>query len=361
MSGYTYDNSLGKSSEMLSGIWTMKVCTGDNQTCVEKTFTGTTNYVAPAASTPATNATASAPAASIPVAPIPPAPSGVKQLTIDNLRIYEDTNFSSRVMYHVAGDAPKYEQLKITFTKPDGSAGIYPTSYSAGGDERYRLDGQVASKSDMGSGLWTIKICVFDLDMCVEKTFAGIIDYVAPTAILSDDVFIDDTFEDNLAPTFTTNALEFKTTNPNGMRIDYPLPLVSDNAVISAIPVCAPTSGSIFPVGTTNVICIVTDEAGNTGTDSFIVTVVNTQATGDNFPPTFTTPLTQTTLGDHTNENTKNTNIHNTTNTDNISDHTIDNTNHTKNHNTANANNIGDHTNDNANNTNIHSTTNAAN
>ena len=48
MSGYTYDNALVKSSEMLAGLWTMKVCTHDNLTCVEKTFTSETSYSAPA-------------------------------------------------------------------------------------------------------------------------------------------------------------------------------------------------------------------------------------------------------------------------------------------------------------------------
>jgi|ERR671923_216356 hypothetical protein len=34
-----------------------------------------------------------------------------------------------------------------------------------------------------------------------------------------------------------------------------------------------PASGSIFPIGDTEVQCSATDEAGNTGTESFVVTV----------------------------------------------------------------------------------------
>src|SRR5678815_3263159 len=39
--------------------------------------------------------------------------------------------------------------------------------------------------------------------------------------------------------------------------------------------VCAPPSGSCFPVGVTTVTCTATDQAGNTATCSFTVTVFN--------------------------------------------------------------------------------------
>jgi HYR domain len=44
---------------------------------------------------------------------------------------------------------------------------------------------------------------------------------------------------------------------------------VGGNITIS----CDPPSGSVFPVGDTEVECSATDEAGNTGTESFTVTV----------------------------------------------------------------------------------------
>nr|MBA3498916.1 PxKF domain-containing protein [Deltaproteobacteria bacterium] len=44
---------------------------------------------------------------------------------------------------------------------------------------------------------------------------------------------------------------------------------------------CVPASGSLFPVGTTQVTCTATDASGNTGTRTFPVTVVNLT------PPTF--------------------------------------------------------------------------
>lgn len=44
-----------------------------------------------------------------------------------------------------------------------------------------------------------------------------------------------------------------------------------------AVPVtCSPVSGSVFPIGNTTVTCTAEDEAGNIGTESFVVSVVDT-------------------------------------------------------------------------------------
>jgi hypothetical protein len=47
-------------------------------------------------------------------------------------------------------------------------------------------------------------------------------------------------------------------------------PVVTDNCP-GATFVCAPASGSCFPIGTTTVTCTATDAAGNTATCSFAV------------------------------------------------------------------------------------------
>ena len=55
----------------------------------------------------------------------------------------------------------------------------------------------------------------------------------------------------------------------------------------------------MFPFGITTVSCSATDAAGNTATASFMVTIVNTAATGDTTPPTLSQPdniVQQTTL-----------------------------------------------------------------
>ena len=55
-------------------------------------------------------------------------------------------------------------------------------------------------------------------------------------------------------------------------------------------PYCHPHSGSFFPIGTTKVTCSVTDSAGNTGTKTFDVNVINSMATGDSTAPKITQP-----------------------------------------------------------------------
>jgi len=47
----------------------------------------------------------------------------------------------------------------------------------------------------------------------------------------------------------------------------------SDNAGVSSGPVCSPSSGSQFPIGTTTVTCLAIDSAGNMGSGTFTVTV----------------------------------------------------------------------------------------
>lgn len=54
--------------------------------------------------------------------------------------------------------------------------------------------------------------------------------------------------------------------------VNYPAPVVGDN-LPGATFVCAPPSGSCFPVGTTTVSCTATDAAGNTASCGFTITV----------------------------------------------------------------------------------------
>jgi hypothetical protein len=60
---------------------------------------------------------------------------------------------------------------------------------------------------------------------------------------------------------------------PTGRVVTYPPPTVTGTCPPLEV-VCAPPSGSNFPVGTTPVTCTVTDGAGNSRSCSFTVTVV---------------------------------------------------------------------------------------
>lgn len=56
-----------------------------------------------------------------------------------------------------------------------------------------------------------------------------------------------------------------------------------------SVPVsCSPVSGSVFPIGNTTVTCTAEDEAGNVGTETFVVTVVDTTGPAVVVPNDFT-------------------------------------------------------------------------
>jgi len=62
---------------------------------------------------------------------------------------------------------------------------------------------------------------------------------------------------------------------PNaGMVVEFPLPEITNECLGDPVVVCEPASGSLFPIGTTTVICRATDDAGNTGMCTFEVTLV---------------------------------------------------------------------------------------
>jgi len=81
------------------------------------------------------------------------------------------------------------------------------------------------------------------------------------------------------------------TTDPTGTAVSWDPIIATDIVDGSLTPVCSPTTGSTFQVGTTTVTCTATDTHGNSAQTQFTVTVMldDTQA------PTFTTvPASQT-------------------------------------------------------------------
>jgi hypothetical protein len=64
------------------------------------------------------------------------------------------------------------------------------------------------------------------------------------------------------------------TTNPAGAAVTYSAPTATDLVDASPVVTCSPASGSVFPVGSTTVVCTARDSSGNVSTSSFTVTVV---------------------------------------------------------------------------------------
>jgi hypothetical protein len=73
-------------------------------------------------------------------------------------------------------------------------------------------------------------------------------------------------------------------TGPSGAVVTFGAATASDIVDGSVTPTCSANSGDTFPVGTTTVNCSATDAHGNTGSNSFGVTVQDTT------PPTVTPP-----------------------------------------------------------------------
>ena len=76
-------------------------------------------------------------------------------------------------------------------------------------------------------------------------------------------------------PVVTVESKTVEATGPTGANVSYDATAV-DNVDGPLTPTCAPPSGSLFALGDTPVSCSATDAAGNTGTGSGTITVVDT-------------------------------------------------------------------------------------
>jgi len=85
------------------------------------------------------------------------------------------------------------------------------------------------------------------------------------------------TVVDSTAPVIGSVAnLIAEATSPAGATVSYATPSATDT--VSASVLCAPVSGSTFPLGVTTVTCTATDPAHNTSLKTFTVTVRDTTA-----------------------------------------------------------------------------------
>jgi hypothetical protein len=76
-------------------------------------------------------------------------------------------------------------------------------------------------------------------------------------------------------PVVTVDDRTVEATGPSGAVVTYPATAV-DNVDGPLTPTCIPPSGGTFPLGATTVTCNATDAAGNVGSDTAVITVVDT-------------------------------------------------------------------------------------
>jgi probable HAF family extracellular repeat protein len=85
------------------------------------------------------------------------------------------------------------------------------------------------------------------------------------------------TVRDTTPPTITgLGDVAVEAAGPDGARVSWPAPVASDAVSGSVRALCAPVSGTIFPLGPTTVTCSSADAAGNAGTATFVVSVLDT-------------------------------------------------------------------------------------
>ena len=103
--------------------------------------------------------------------------------------------------------------------------------------------------------------------------------------------YFDITVHDTTAPDVTApdDITGIEATGPSGAVVTYSAATAHDAVDGDLAPACTPASGGTFAVGTTVVTCSATDGAGNTGQDTFSITVVDTT------PPAVTAPSNITT------------------------------------------------------------------
>jgi len=70
-------------------------------------------------------------------------------------------------------------------------------------------------------------------------------------------------------------------TSPTGAIVDYTVTAADNSGLVPSI-VCAPPSGSTFPIGTSTVSCTASDAAGNSSSGSFTLTVNGPSAQASN-------------------------------------------------------------------------------
>src|SRR2546422_1687648 len=134
------------------------------------------------------------------------------------------------------------------------------------------VDGSVAVSCSPASG-WTFPLGT-TVVLCTATDAHG------NPAAGSFHVMVQDTTPPTLVLPGMTTA---EATGPSGASVGFSAS-ASDLVDGSVVAQCTPASSSMFPLGTTTVVCTATDSHGNTASESFTVIVVDTT------PPTMTSP-----------------------------------------------------------------------
>jgi len=140
---------------------------------------------------------------------------------------------------------------------PDGPTGVWDSSLiMAGGSYSYTTD--TAGTFDYFCMVhpWMLGTLIVE-----DGTSSTPADTVPPQVLVPDDITLQTEDQNGASATFNPQAI--------------------DNIDELITPICSPASGSVFAIGTTEVVCAATDSSGNTNTNSFNVII---EYTGSSIP-----------------------------------------------------------------------------
>jgi large repetitive protein len=144
-----------------------------------------------------------------------------------------------------------------------GAAVTYPAPTSVGGAPPVTIACTAASGAFFPLGTTTVTCTATDStpDDDADSFTITVVDVEPPTIADRPDISV---------------------TSASSTPVSFTPPDASDNSGVPPVVVCAPASGSTFPLGITTVTCTATDGAGNTASSAFTVTV--TPPVGDQPP-----------------------------------------------------------------------------
>ena len=134
--------------------------------------------------------------------------------------------------------------------------------------------------TDGGDGIWDSSLMMVngsytmsfeDFDSGTYPYFCMVHPWMQGTIIVEDGT--SSTPADTVPPqVLVPDDIVIETDNENGATANFN-PQAIDNIDELITPSCNYSSGSVFPIGTTEVTCTATDSAGNTSSNSFNVTI----------------------------------------------------------------------------------------
>ncbi len=170
------------------------------------------------------------------------------------------TNFTVKVRDTTPPTLTVPADIIAEATGPSGAAVSFTASATDLVDPSPSVTCSPASGSTFALGATTVS--------CTAKDASGNVSAVKTFKV---------TVQDTTPPSVSVPAdITAEATGPSGAAVSYSGDSATDLVDGSITPTCAPASGSTFALGTTTVTCSATDGHGNTGTNSFKVTVQDT-------------------------------------------------------------------------------------